>query len=716
MEVPPSGTLRNSNLCFFCSLGTIARPEWGTKACGDYRNVFTYKLITVGKQEDRANFVLSLIGKLWASRFDIRHEAHGIPIPDDSKEAIDNEFFDDANVPLAWTKWLNLPDVVPHDAPTSEKDATVMDGVVDLARQQSRKQSPTLHKILDAMWVELTSLGTDEDARIMEAVSVKGDVSKLQRILMFVIDGFENSSSDVVDRATISRLRDIILFFVHNPTSDSASGFNASMKKRVIQWYSDPPLGAKNLTDEQKNTVSASWHKFLVRTPAARLLSKLLETRRFFARSHTPLIVSYSKIAKTCTRLFASDDPWKKAVALLFALGVRPNELFRDFVKFTEVQQWELEEAGYNWPGTAHWVMQIGTSKCANASKLMTELECPDDNEKRTAIKPILFDFTCESVISAIDSIRLQADTEFRLSRASSGLSLAEAPTSAITTTVVQKLTRTMYSAFPIEGDECTARGHLFGGLFSRKFYSCAALKEYEGSYGEVSTPNQFVSDILLHQPGLPTDSVHYVTLRLLYGSEDNDPCSDEKSDSEPERKRKSPEQEVKHEEGRKRKRARKNKRELFGPSNEDVTLKTMDPDKSKITIKRYSHRRFTDDSERMAYYNAAKSYLVEHNIKPSIANLTAIGVSPQFQSARKKQIKSAVDQSVRTIHQCVAQQEIEEKDGSRPQENGMGASCTPPTPPLHAEEHDPLPDVAELVMPPLKRQRALKAKLIRET
>ncbi len=620
------------------TVAAYSRPVWGSKMCGNYKNVFTYQLMTVGSQSERLDFIRDLIAELWTQRYVIRFEAHGLPMPTDDFNSQEAEYFDLNTLPITWTKWLNLPDPVAHDAPVGDRDALVTEWEVDLTRQHSRKQSKTLHEILDKHWVMLTNMAGKESAASMELLGVKGDVTKLQRIITFTVDGFEDGNG-VVCADRVSTLRDFVLYFMHNPTSDSASGFNSHVKKRVVQWYGMPPGTSKVVQNAPELAMVASWNKLLVRTPATRSLSKLLETRRFYARSHRPLDISYNKIAGICRRLFKSSDIWKRGVALMFALGVRPNELFRSFVEFQPVYK---TDGDTYIDDPSHWITQVGTSKCSNATRLMTAPSDAGDIEKRIAFKPILFGFTSCDVIEQIAQLRMDANREFMSSVLSAGLSLDEAPTSAITLTVVQRLTRMMYSVFQDEADECTTRGHLFGGLFSRKFYACAALQEFKHAYINRTTPNQFVSEILMHQPGLPTDSVHYVTLSLKFGDDDKEwEMKDEETGDGFVRKRKAVSDDDDSKKRRKRS-AMDDSGALYGQGDEMVTLKTMSKEKQKIQVGRFSHKKFHTEDERQEYFCVVKQFLTDNNIRPSIANLTAIGVSPQFQSARKKHLKNA--------------------------------------------------------------------------
>lgn len=672
------------------------RATWGSKECGDYKSVFTYQLITVGLSGDRIVFVNDLLSELWEHRYVIREEAHGIPQPSGDQDSQDAEFFDTENLPLAWTRWLSLPEQPPSDAPTSERDAVFTKGDIDLTRQNSRRQSATLHRLMDKAWVTLTEMAGDVNTvRMMEKFTVKGDVSKLQRVITFVIDGFETLEEGIVNPDRVQTLRDLVLYFIHNPTSDSASGFNAYIKKRALQWYSMAPGSSMFYLNAGARPQVMAWNKYLVRTPAARSLSKLLEARRFYARSHKPMTVSYNKISTVCKRLFSSDDPWKRGVALMFALGVRPNELFRSFVTFKPIGPGWV--SNYSMTDKSSWLIQIGTSKCANASKLMTEADDIPLEDKRCAEKPILFGFKSADVIEAIHRLRMDADKHFSSSVIAAGLSLAEAPTSAITLTVVQRLSRAIYAAFPDEGDTCTERGHLFGALFSRKFYACAAIKEFEDSYKDTVTPSQFVAEILMHQPGMPFDSVHYVTIRLLYGEEDPVYIDEEKDEDGQRKKRKSGDDPEGTNKKRKRKKTPIDGDGLYSLTDEVVMLKTMTPERSKVEVKRFCHRKFNTEEERQEYFNAAKQYLLSFNVRASIANLTAIGVSPQFQSARKKNYKKAIDElnkaqeEANEIRQKVNELETEIKQ----QEES-------------AEEDDNEEDGdGDIVPSPLKRQKA---------
>lgn len=620
-------------------------PSWGSKECGGYKNVFTFQLMTVGEQEDRNSFVCSLLDELWSARYEIREEAHGIPTPDGSQVSTEAEYFDVHTLPITWTKWLNLPEPVTQSTTLADRDAVITDWDVDLTRQASRKQSATLHRILDKRWLELQEMTTEDNAKNMELLTAKGDVSKLQRIITFVVDGFcSPDNALLVDR--VCQLRDFVLYFMHNPTSDSASGFNSHIKKRVVQWYTMPPGTFVRMLDVTAMPIVKAWNTFLVRTPATRTLSKLLEARRFFARSHRPMDVSYNRVAAICKRLFVSSDVWKRGVALMFCLGTRPNELFRSFVEFRPVDTLGVE---YGDADPVHWVYQIGTSKASNTTKLILDADTPSENEKRVAIKPILFGFSSHDVIECINQLRMEANELFVQSAMSAGLSMDEAPTSAITLTVVQKLTRTMYSVFQDEGDECTTRGHLFGGLFSRKFYACAALLEFRDAYIDHITPNQFVSQILMHQPGMPTDSVHYVTLRVKYGAEDAPYTAEMKDPEDFSRKRKMDTTDGDNKKS-KRRSAQREDGSLYTQTGETITLKTQTKEKTKVQVNRFTHRKFQSEAERQEYYEAVKQYLVDNNIRPSIANLTAIGVSPQFQTARKNHYKKALEEMNKAV------------------------------------------------------------------
>lgn len=569
---------------------------------------------------------------LWENRFTIRFQSHGVPEPEDTDENNPEEYFDNKTLPLAWTKWLDLPETLAPDASLKASDARITEGQVDLCRQSSRKQSPLMHTIMDCAWESFLGLSKDKEARreILGLFGAKGDVSKLQRFVSLAIDGFENEDG-MPDVDLIVRLRDFVLFFLHNPTSDSATGFNANIKKRVTQWYRNPPETSGPCTE------SVMWNRLLVRTPAARDLTKLLETRRFYARSQRPLVISYNLIATVCRYLFQYGDIWRKSVALMFALGTRPNELFRSFIEFKPAGKKERAKNKHINQHPHQWIIQKGSSKGKNASKMMLEKAQPDE-EKRVACKPILFGFTSHDVIETINQLRVEASEEFKSSEISSGLTMEEAPTSALSLTVVQKLTRVMYSCFPDEGTEVTERQHLFGGMFSRKFYACAALLEFREAYEGQTTPSLFVADILMHQPGLPTDSVHYVTLELLYGDSDQEFEPDDLfEEGTLNRKRR-----VIPAEDSKNKKEKKKDEPLFTQTDEEVILKTQSKEKSKVTVFRFIHRRFVSEEERQQYYCHVKQYLMDLNIRPSIANLTAIGVSPQFQAARKKALKTA--------------------------------------------------------------------------
>jgi thioesterase domain-containing protein len=177
---------------------------------------------------------------LWASRFVIRNEAHGVPIPDDEEDP--DEAFSNENLPLAWTRWLDLPEL-PEGASLAASDALITEAVVDLSRQTSRKQSKVMHDLMDHYWdrlVESDGEKKEETRQKLELFPAKGDVAKLQRLVSLTIDGFNTQIENgnwSVSTQKVTMLRDFVLYFLYNPTSDSASGFNANIKKRVIQWY-----------------------------------------------------------------------------------------------------------------------------------------------------------------------------------------------------------------------------------------------------------------------------------------------------------------------------------------------------------------------------------------------------------------------------------------------------------------------------------------------
>lgn len=596
---------------------------------------FLFRMPTAMTKDKRKAMIRSLLEDLWTHRFTIRNEAHGVPIPELGDESPD-EYFDVDTLPLAWTKWLDIPDNAPLDASLLEKDSMVTGGTVDLCRQNSRKQSALMHSLMDTYWAVFLKEATGSNLQMLQEFNAKGDVSKLQRLVSVAIDGFEevDEFDDVsvgIDKELVLRLRDFVLYFLHNPTSDSASGFNANIKKRVVQWYRDNPDPSDGTTVRY-----TEWNTLLIRTPAARGLTKLLETRRFFARSHRPMTVSYNKVATICRYIFEQGDVWEKAVAVMFSLGVRPNELFRDFVEFTPLSKKEVKKAKYTAKSPLSWILQKGASKGANASKLMLMPNSEaGDSEKRVAIKPILFGFKSPDIVEAIHQLRLEAEEEFKA--VWGDMKMSEVPTSSLSVSVVQKLTKTMYRVMQEEADDCTDRGHLFGGNFSRKFYACAALKEFEDAWSGNTTPNQFVAEILLHQPGLPTDSVHYVTMELRYGEGDEESTVDdlfEEGTLIRRIKKKVPTS------------LRKTKTEVEGPlftqTDEEIILKTNTKEKEKVKVFKFKHRRFVSEDERQEYFAAVKLYLTGLNVLPSISNLTKLGLSPQFQAARKKYLKAA--------------------------------------------------------------------------
>lgn len=708
-KIQDAGHLSSLLYMLIVCLGQKPAP-WGSRQCGNYKSVFTYQLMSIGGKKVNRALMTDLMGFMWSKRFIIRNESHGVPLPDN--ESSPNEYFDMDTLPVSWTTWLDVPDPISHDGPVATRDAQVTDGYVDLTRQSSRRQSPSLHKILDLAWSTMKTGKTPSEVESMEKMEAKGDVSKLQRLLSMAIDGFEDDEYQA-DAGMITQLRDFVLYFMHNPTSDSASSFNAYMKKRVIQWYNSPPGASISKMDPIGAAIVRSWNRLLVRTPAARTLTKLLETRRFYARSHTPMEISYNRISHICKLLFASDDIWQRAVAVMFAIGVRPNELFRSFVEFHRAPVDDGQHL-YGEPyDPESWLTQVGCSKSSNASRLMTEkCDVVVESEKRTAVKPILFGLRANDVIECIHQLRLDANEEFKLSSISAGLSLDEAPTSAITLTVVQRLSRTMYIAFQKEGDECTRLGHLFGGLFSRKFYACASLYEFERAYFNRTTPNQFVSDILMHQPGMPTDSVHYVTLKLLYGERDtpveeglgidnsdqvrkrrrgndNDSGSDHDDDGAKQNKHAR----------RKKKKARDDGQQAYWRTDEMVSLKTLGPEKKRIQAARFAHRKFINEDERQEYYSVVKQYLQDLNIKPSIANLTSIGISPQFQSARKRNLRTAMD----TLHSIKEDLDAAELEASTLQQEVKQMEES-----MKGDESCDTDDTEDIPDPPaLKRQKA---------
>ena len=555
----------------------------------------------VANKAFRREFVQDLLTDLWAARFEIRHECHGIQVPLDHDDPA--EQFDDSKVPAAWTTWLELPEIN-GDLKLAERDALTTDS--DLAvceRQRSKRQSRTLHAILDSYWATLCAKG---DPQYMALRKASGDVAKLQRILCFVVDGFE--VEDVVDGPSVTRLRDLVLFFVHNPTSDSATGFNADTKKMVYQWYRDP--ADLSLVHAKVQ----SWNKLLVRTRAAKTLVQFMQTRRFYVRAHHPIKVDYHTVKETVLRVFESGDLWHKAAVLMFALGTRANELFRVFVSFNLVTKEEAEAVSDSKiliRDHSRWIKQIGCSK-SGAAKLMLEPGLVSDRDKRKGYKPVLFGLDPAQVLAVIADLRVQAAVEFSEQTRGQCKELADACTTAISETLVQKLTRCMYTVFPDLGDACATAGHMFGGLFSRKVYSSFAVHEFPDSV-QASNANQFISEILMHSPGKPTDSLHYATLQVNFNA-DADAVRDPNSLP--------------------RKRDPKHK-PLFSQLGPLVPLKTKA--RETVSCRKFSHRRFGSEKERQQYFDAVQEFLSSVDVRPSILNMTAMGVSPQFQSARKK-------------------------------------------------------------------------------
>jgi hypothetical protein len=223
--------------------------------------------------------------------------------------------------------------------------------------------------------------------------------------------------------------------------------------------------------------------------------------------------------------------------------------------------------------------------------------------------------------LEAIADIRMKAD-QFLGGDGSLSL-LSQLPASSIASTFIPRLSATMHAIFSEEAQDAQAKYSAFGTAWGRKLYAAAAPIQF-AEWANSKTLPAFISEILMHTPGVATTSVYYATITFV---------EQEGGDERKKKRIESDEDKIKKK--KKRKSIPTPKASvLWGKSEITVKLKTLGG--ADVEVHKFSHGKFTSQEERMDYYEQVQRYLNELQVKPSIANLKAIGISQKFQRDRK--------------------------------------------------------------------------------
>jgi hypothetical protein len=315
---------------------------------------------------------------------------------------------------------------------------------------------------------------------------------------------------------------------------------------------------------------------------------------------------------------------------------MRAGELFRPMIRFEAVTPAEREDC-------ERWFRQIGTSKQENATDMQLSSAAVLDDSLRTAIKPICWGFNTQTLLEAIEDIRMQA-------AAFVDQPLSDMPATRIGAVFIPRLSATMHAIFTDEAEDAQMKYTAFGSSWTRKLYAAAAPVQFP-KYCESATLPAFVSEILMHTPGVPKTSVFYASITFISPDEATE-----------ERKKR-------REEGEDKTKAKKKKRKtvptpqasaLWGKTTITVSLKGIGG--GEVVVNKWSHGKFNTQEDRMQYFDDVSAYLTEMRVKPSIANLKAIGVSQKFQRDRKYEKKGLPipskkpkkDKGQKTIEECV--------------------------------------------------------------
>jgi hypothetical protein len=590
--------------------------EW--KDCKNVRdNYRVYLPCGPGTKQERTLIVEALIQTIWVARFIIRYESHDVP---EGKDGDKDELYNDNTIPPAWLKHSSAGDILMmRDQPLAEQDAIMTDMTTRLERHANRKKSSTLTDICDAAWAKLMSLDK-ASTPVYEHYKVVGDVSALRRIITFCLDAFEFQGPEPTDieinTRLVNDLRILITYYIGSPITDFCKSWNANIKKRVFQWYTSRTRDAADVgrPSDGHNGLFLSWKRMMTRTPAQKKIGVLLEARRHYQRSQGPLYVSANRV-EGLVRESLTSEFWAKCCAILCCAGMRANELFRPMIDFAA-----CDDGREN----SHlWFKQIGTSKQENANEMQLQSQPIQASQLRTAMKPICWGVNWETLKEAIMDVRMVAWNNMGISE---GIDFSA---DLIARIFIPKLSATMHAIFDLEAIDAQSKYSAFGTSWARKLYAAAAPLQFPVSAAAMTIP-AFVSEILMHSPGIPKTSVFYACISFEEPS----------SDGQERKKRKSQDDQ----DGRPKKKKKRKNIPVPQPSapwaKSDITVELMTKNGEKIMVNRWNHGRFKTQEARMQYYDEVTSYLTSLNVRPSIYNLKAVGVSQKFQRDRKKQRK----------------------------------------------------------------------------